>query len=132
MSHNVLLPFKSPDLDGVFQALLQHSFDLLSRRLKMIYEASLKLGHIPKVWTFVNFVFIPQQGKSDYTSPKSFRPISLASFLLKTLERLADRFVRNATHTWSANLCISVNTLIVNEDQQRLPCTSLFTILKAT
>lgn len=88
-------PFKSAGLDGIFPALLQHSLDLIADRLKSLFESSLKLGHIPKVWTLVKVIFIPKQGKSDYTSPKSFRPISLTSFLLKTLERLVDRFVRD-------------------------------------
>ncbi|RVE41707.1 hypothetical protein evm_013638 [Chilo suppressalis] len=33
--------------------------------------------------------------KDDYTQAKSFRPISLTSFLLKTLERLVDRHLRD-------------------------------------
>jgi len=38
-------------------------------------------------------VFIPKPGKRDYTEPKSFRPISLTSFLMKTLERMIDRYL---------------------------------------
>lgn len=40
-------------------------------------------------------VFIPKPGKSDYTIPKSFRPISLTSFLVKGLERLVERHLRD-------------------------------------
>jgi ribonuclease HI len=40
-------------------------------------------------------VFIPKPGKDDYSSAKAFRPISLMSFLLKGLERLVDRDLRD-------------------------------------
>ena len=40
-------------------------------------------------------VFILKAGKNGYTSPKNFRPISLTSFLLKTVERLVDRYIRD-------------------------------------
>lgn len=42
----------------------------------------------------INVVFIPKPGKADYTSPKSFRPISLSCALLKGLERLIDKYLR--------------------------------------
>jgi len=36
-------------------------------------------------------------GRTDYTTVKAFRLISLMSFLLKTLERLVDGFIRDDT-----------------------------------
>ena len=38
-------------------------------------------------------MFIPKPGRNSYCGPKDFRPISLTSFLLKTLDRLVDRFL---------------------------------------
>lgn len=40
-------------------------------------------------------VFIPKPGRESYAQAKSFRPISLTSFLLKTLEKLIDRYIRD-------------------------------------
>jgi len=40
-------------------------------------------------------VFIPKPSSSSYCGPSDFRPISLTSFLLKTMERLLDRFLRD-------------------------------------
>ena len=40
-------------------------------------------------------VFIPKPGKPSYTTAKAFRPISLTSFLLKGMEKLIDRFLRD-------------------------------------
>ena len=41
--------------------------------------------------------FIPKVGEDNYFEAKSFRPISLTSFLLKTIEKLVDRFIRKIT-----------------------------------
>ena len=45
-------------------------------------------GYTPKRWRHMSMVFIPKPGKNSYSEPKSYRPITLSSFLLKTLERI--------------------------------------------
>jgi len=40
-------------------------------------------------------VFIPKPGRSTYSGPRDYRPISLTSFLIKTIERLVDRYLRD-------------------------------------
>ena len=57
-------------------------------RLVTIYKCSIALGYIPKCWREARVVLIPKQGKSDYTEPKSFRPISLTAFMFKVLEKI--------------------------------------------
>ena len=37
---------------------------------------------------------IPKPGRNSHSRPKDFRPISLTSFLLKIMERLVDRYLR--------------------------------------
>jgi ribonuclease HI len=54
-------------------------------------------GYVPEIWCKVKVVFIPKPGKSSYTDPKSFRPISLMSFILKSLEKLVDRHIRETS-----------------------------------
>ena len=39
--------------------------------------------------------FIPKPGKADYCDPKSYRPISLSSFVLKGLERIVHYHVND-------------------------------------
>ena len=56
--------------------------------LVIIFQASLSLGYTPKQWRKSKVIFIPKAGKVDYTEAKSFRPITLASFVFKTLERV--------------------------------------------
>jgi hypothetical protein len=46
-------------------------------------------------WRQVKVVFIPKPGRNTYSGPKDYRPISLTSFLLKTMERLVDRYLRD-------------------------------------
>ena len=88
-------PWKAPGEDGIFPALLQHGLKVLSIPLCRIYRACIALGYIPVAWRSVKVVFIPKPGKVSYAFAKSFRPISLSSFLLKGLERLVDRFLRD-------------------------------------
>lgn len=88
------LPFKSPGMDGVYPALLQWGLDVILIHLVRIFRACIAFRYIPEQWREVRVVFIPKPGKTDYSTAKSYRPISLTSFLLKTLERLCDREIR--------------------------------------
>lgn len=89
--------YKAPGPDKIFPALLKESPDVTRKNLRDVLRASLALGHIPEAWRQVRAVFIPKLGKKDYTEPKSFRPISLTSFILKVLERLIENHIRETT-----------------------------------
>jgi hypothetical protein len=39
--------------------------------------------------------FIPKPGKASSTEAKAYNPITLSSFLLKTLEKLVDRYKKD-------------------------------------
>jgi hypothetical protein len=39
--------------------------------------------------------FIPKPGKASYTEAKAYCPIGLSSFLLKMMEKLVDRYLRD-------------------------------------
>jgi ribonuclease HI len=92
-------PFKAPGDDEIFPALLQKGLEHFTDLLVDIYKACLCLGFVPTQWRRVKVVFIPKPGKEDYSSAKSFRPISLMSFLLKGLERLVERDIRDGALT---------------------------------
>ena len=87
-------PFKSAGPDGLFPALLQKGLDLLTPHLRYLFRCSYCLGHVPKPWRGVKITFIPKAGRKDTENPKSFRPISLMSFLLKGMERLIELHAR--------------------------------------
>lgn len=50
---------------------------------------------IPTAWRKVKVIYIPKAGKRPSDLPKSYRPISLTSFLLKAMERIIDRYIRD-------------------------------------
>ena len=58
-------------------------------------RVSLTLGYVPKAWRGARVIYILKAGKNGWTSPKDFRSISLTSFVLKTVERLVDRYIRD-------------------------------------
>lgn len=88
------LPFKAHGFDGIIPKMLQVANHTLLVWLVKIFKASIRLGYIPKTWRKVKVVFIPKSGKTSHTAAKDYRPISLSSFLLKTMERLVDLEVR--------------------------------------
>lgn len=87
-------PFKSAGMDEIFPALLQKAKDAVVPVLKIIFIKSHTLGHIPFKWRKVKLIFIPKAGKKPNYEAKSFRPISLSSFCLKTMERIIDRHIK--------------------------------------
>jgi hypothetical protein len=86
-------PYKSPGIDEIMPVMLQQGFELLVGKFMMLLRASLALGYIPMSWRHIRVVFIPKPGK-QLSQAKSLRPISLMSFILKTLEKLLDRYNR--------------------------------------
>ena len=88
-------PYKSPGMDGIFPAVLQEGQEVLIPHLIRVFCVCLATGYVPAVWRQVKVVFIPKPGRNSYCGSKDFRPLSLTSFLLKTLERLVDRFLRD-------------------------------------
>jgi hypothetical protein len=88
-------PYKSPGMDGVFPALLQVGQEVLVPYLVKIFYACLATGYVPATWRQVKVVFIPKPSRDSYGGPKVYRPIGLTLFLLKTAERMIDRFVRD-------------------------------------
>jgi hypothetical protein len=87
-------PYKAPGIDGIYPILLQERLKYLVGPLTKVFRASIALSHVPQVWKTTKVVFIPKPGKNGHIYAKDFRPISLTSFLLKTLERLIDRYLK--------------------------------------
>jgi hypothetical protein len=92
---NTFKPFKSAGTDEIVPTLLQQGMVHLAPHLCCIFRACLAYGYIPMAWRQVRVTFIPKPRKPDYTEAKVCRPISLSSFLLKTLEELVDRHIRD-------------------------------------
>lgn len=100
---NSFKPYKSPGPDRIIPAMMQHSSTVTIPWLVKIFKGCLLLGYIPTAWREVKVVYIPKAGKPSHCTAKDFRPISLSSFLLKTLERLLDLHIRSLLN--NQNLC---------------------------
>ena len=88
-------PYKSVGPDLIIPAFLRHGIDVLSSVLLSIFRVCLALGYITTAWRKARVIFILKPGKPSNTKAKAYRSIYLSSFLLKTLERLIDRYKRD-------------------------------------
>ena len=80
-------PKKAPGPDGLRPKILQNLGLEAIKYLTEIYRESVARAVIPRPFLHMKVVFLPKP-KPDKTSPKSYRPITLSSFLLKGLERV--------------------------------------------
>jgi len=69
-----------------------------------------------KIKRYVRVTFIPKVGKRDLTFSKSFRPICLSSFLLKTLDKMIDNYNRTEI---VERVPLHLHTLTERGDQQK-------------
>jgi len=79
--------YKAAGPDGIAPCVLQHLPQAALEYLRVIFVRSFRMGIIPGVWTEMRVVFIPKPNKDSYDIAKFFRPITLSSFVLKTVER---------------------------------------------
>jgi hypothetical protein len=89
------VPYKSPGVDGIFLALLQKAREFVIPYLVRIFHACLSTGYVPAIWRQVKVVFISKPSRNSYSRSRDYRPISLTLFLLKTMERLVNRYLRD-------------------------------------
>jgi hypothetical protein len=81
--------FKAAGEDGIFLGLLQHGIEIILDHITKMFAAYLAYGYVPLAWRSVS-----KPGRDSYELAKAFRPISLISFFLKTMERLVDSYIR--------------------------------------
>ena len=86
-------PYKAPGPDGFKPMVLQKLTEEFISYITKIYKTAVRTRVAPKVWREMKVVFIPKEGKTDYGTAKSYRPITLSNFLLKGLERLVQWFL---------------------------------------
>jgi len=92
--------YKSPGAGGIFPALLQRAQEIVIPYLVRIFRTCLATSYVPAIWRQMKVVFIPKPGRDSYSGPRDYRPISLTSFLLKTMDRLVDRYLRDEVLTF--------------------------------
>jgi hypothetical protein len=77
--------FKAAAEEGIFPGLLQHEIEIIIGHITNKFAACLAYGYVSLAWRAVRVIFIPKPGRDSYELAKSFKPISLTSFFLKTI-----------------------------------------------
>ena len=85
---NSFKDFKAAASDEIKPIVLKHIGEKAYERLTELYKASYLLGYIPTSWRESRVIFIPKPGKDNYSDPRSYRPISLMTILIKAFEKL--------------------------------------------
>jgi hypothetical protein len=91
-------PNKSPGMDGLTGTILRRAWNLLSRQITDLFNASLRSGTFPETWRNAVVVVIPKPGKNPLEA-RSYRPISLLPVLSKALEYIVCSKIRAATES---------------------------------
>jgi hypothetical protein len=79
---------KKPGPDDLYPEVIKQLPESTIATILDLFNASIALGYIPPIWKTSKVVFLPKPSKKDAMDPRSYRPITLSSFLLKLLERL--------------------------------------------
>ena len=87
-SFNSFGPLKVAGPDDIKPIIIQMLDIGMISLITKTYKLVIKTGYTPTAWRQMCVIFLPKIGKSDYASPKSYRLITLSSFLLKGLERV--------------------------------------------
>lgn len=88
---NLFHRYKLAVPDGIIPTVVIEGMDALRLKIWNTNHPCLTNTYISTDWRDVKVIFISKPGKSTYKDAKSFRPISLTSFLFKGLETLVDR-----------------------------------------
>ena len=79
---------KAPGIDEIETILYKNSTDSLLNPLTTLFNKILETGNFPDCWKESKVAFLKKPNKVDYTSPKSYRPISLLNDVSKIFERV--------------------------------------------
>ena len=75
-----------PGEDGIPTLVWKRLWKYIGKVITHIFTASIQLGYYPEQWKRARIVVLRKPGKSDYSIPGAYRPISLLNTLGKLLE----------------------------------------------
>lgn len=78
--------------DGVRPEMLKHLPISVITRIQKIFKSSLTTGFLASQLRYMEVVWVPKPNKPNYDDYSSFRPITLASFLVKASEKISVQF----------------------------------------
>jgi len=74
--------------DGISYTILCHVHKAVPGLLPLLFDACFRHAVHPPEWKTANCIIIPKPGKTTYSDPKSYHPISLQSCFGKLLEAI--------------------------------------------
>lgn len=83
---------KAPGLDGCTNLVLKLLPEETISRIRIIFNAVLKLQYFPETWKKAKIILIPKAGKI-HTNPANYRPIHLLKGISKLFERIFVEFL---------------------------------------
>jgi hypothetical protein len=83
--------------DNLKPIVLQHLPIKAIEALTRIYMVVVDTGYTPRRWRESNVMFLAKPGKTDMADPRSFRTISLMSFVYKGLEKVVSMHLDETT-----------------------------------
>jgi len=87
----------APGPDGIPNEALKTCGPLIAPWLADVARACFAIGYYPRLSRAMTTVVLRKEGKADYLTPGSYRPIALENTLSKILERVtADHIVDTA------------------------------------
>ena len=84
-----LRPRRSSGPDGITNEMLIHLGSAAVCKLLQIYNHSWEQGVLPQIWRAATMIPILKKGK-DPKKANSYRPVSLTSCVVKTMERIVN------------------------------------------
>ena len=78
----------APGLDLLPSDIVQVSADVFQDTLCKVFSTVFENAWFPNSWKIARITIIPKQNKSSYSSPDSFRPVSILPIFSKLLERV--------------------------------------------
>jgi ribonuclease HI len=84
-------PKKAPGEDEITFKVWRELWPVVGEWLLALFQASIRLSHLPRSWRTAKIVALRKPGKRDYTAPKAYRPISLLPTISKILETIVAR-----------------------------------------
>lgn len=92
-------PDKAPGEDQIPNRILKAAQELLVPVLTTVFNSSLNMQYCPKAFKKSITVALRKPGKSDYTEPKSYRPVALMNTLGKIMDTVLARRIQHITET---------------------------------
>jgi hypothetical protein len=97
---NAVKAWKAPREDGLPAGVWKQLWPVVKERILLLFRTSLEKGELPSQWRNAKIIPLRKPGRGDYTTAKSWRPISLLATLGKILEAIIAERISYLIEEW--------------------------------